>query len=205
MNYLAHLHIADHTKTSFSGNFLGDFVKGNPDGKYPDEVVKGIRLHRHIDSFVDKHPQVLAAKLLFPKALRRYAPIALDMFWDHFLALHWKQFHHLALHDFCLLAEQTIEKETANKQVVLPERFERVNGWVWQDKWLESYQTIDNISYALKRMAMRSERMAPLGDTGKVLSEHYEQLSVIFFALYKEVLQESMNYQKLFNIKKETK
>lgn len=33
MNYLAHLHIADHTNTSFTGNFLGDFVKGDPEQK----------------------------------------------------------------------------------------------------------------------------------------------------------------------------
>jgi len=204
MNYLAHLHIADYTKTSFSGNFLGDFVKGTPEGKYPDEIVKGIRLHRHIDSFVDKHPQVLAAKQLFPKNLRRYAPIALDMFWDHFLALHWKQFHHLTLPEFCLLAEQTIEKETADKQVILPERFIKVNAWVWEDKWLESYQKVDNINYALKRMAMRSERMAPLGETGEILRESYVQLSELFFTLYEDVLKESINHYILLNTKKET-
>ena len=204
MNYLAHLHIADHTNTSFSGNFLGDFVKGNPDGKFPTEIVKGIRLHRHIDSFVDKHDQVLAAKLLFPKSLRRYAPIALDMFWDHFLALHWKQFHCLTLSDFCLLAERNIEKETSNKQVVLPERFEKVNGWVWQDRWLESYQKPENIDYALKRMSMRSERMAPLGDTGEVLTKYYEQLLDVFFVLYEDVLKESVSNQLLLNARKET-
>ena len=204
MNYLAHLHIANHTNTSFSGNFLGDFVKGNPDDKYPVEIVMGIRLHRHIDSFVDKHPQVLAAKLLFPKPLRRYAPIALDMFWDHFLSLHWTQFHDLSLNKFCLLAEQKIEKETKNKLLVLPERFVRVNAWVWQDKWLESYQKLDNISYALKRMATRSERMAPLGDTGKVLSEHYEQLNDIFFVLYNDVLKESVKATAVIRSKKET-
>lgn len=204
MNYLAHLHIADHTNTSFSGNFLGDFVKGNPDGKFPTEIVKGIRLHRHIDSFVDKHHQVLTAKLLFPKSLRRYAPIALDMFWDHFLALHWKQFHRLTLSDFCLLAERNIKKETSHKQVVLPEQFEKVNGWVWQDRWLESYQKSENIDYALKRMSMRSERMAPLGDTGEVLTKHYEQLLNVFFVLYEDVLKESVSNQLLLNARKET-
>ena len=203
MNYLAHLHIADQTKTSFSGNFLGDFVKGDPDGKYPREIVEGIRLHRHIDGFVDKHPQVLDAKTLFPKSLRRYAPIALDMFWDHFLALHWQQFHSLTLSEFCLMAEQKIEQETKHKQIILPERFERVNAWVWQDKWLESYQKLDNINYALKRMAMRSERMTPLGETGKVLSEHYQELSTVFFTLYEDVLNESRRVLAS-NEKKET-
>lgn len=191
MNYLAHLHIAASTKTSFSGNFLGDFVKGNPEGKFPEEIVHGIRLHRYVDSFTDKHPDVLEAKLLFPKALRRYAPIALDMFWDHCLALNWPTFHHLTLPQFCQLAEQNIANETQPKSVILPQRFERVNGWVWQDKWLESYQKMANIEYALQRMSTRSERMAPLAETGKVLNENYTQLSLVFFVLYKDVLKAS--------------
>ena len=194
MNYLAHLHIAASTNTSFSGNFLGDFVKGNPDGQFPKEIVQGIRLHRYVDSFTDKHPQVLAAKLLFPKALRRYAPIALDMFWDHFLALHWTTFHDLTLAEFCQLAEQKIINETQASDVTLPERFERINGWVWQDKWLESYQKIENIEYALKRMATRSERMAPLAETGKVLRENYADLNIVFFALYEDVLKASQEF-----------
>ncbi|MBB1273327.1 ACP phosphodiesterase [Psychromonas sp. SR45-3] len=191
MNYLAHLHIAEVTNTSFSGNFLGDFVKGNPEGLFPKEIVEGIRLHRYVDSFTDKHTQVLAAKLLFPQSLRRYAPIALDMFWDHFLARYWSTFHALSLAEFCQLAEQNIIKETNIKDVSLPERFCRVNHWVWQDKWLESYQKISNIDYALQRMATRSERMAPLAETGKILNEHYNQLSDIFFELYAHVLQAS--------------
>ncbi|TEW53955.1 DUF479 domain-containing protein [Psychromonas sp. RZ22] len=200
MNYLAHLHVADHTDTSFSGNFLGDFVKGDPDKQFPAEIVQGIRLHRYVDSFTDKHPQVLSAKLLFPKVLRRYAPIALDMFWDHCLALHWNKFHHLSLADFCQLSEQKIILETQSEQVHLPERFTRINTWVWQDKWLESYQGMDNIEYALKRMATRSERMAPLAETGKILSENYTHLSDLFFELYAHVLRVSeafvLEYEK---------
>jgi len=188
MNYLAHLHIADHTQTSFSGNFLGDFVKGDPDTQFPAEIVEGIRLHRYVDSFTDKHQQVLKAKLLFPKALRRYAPIALDMFWDHCLALHWLKFHSLTLSQFCRLAEQNICNETSDSKIVLPERFVQVNGWVWQDRWLESYQKIENIKYALQRMANRSERMAPLAETGVVLIEHYQSLTEVFEGLYKDLL-----------------
>ncbi|MDA7746416.1 ACP phosphodiesterase, partial [Psychromonas sp.] len=187
MNYLAHLHLASHTNTSFSGNFLGDFVKGDPDGKFPADIVKGIRLHRYVDSFTDKHPQALAAKSLFPQSLRRYAPIALDMFWDHFLASHWTKFHHLALTDFCQFAEQKIVLETAADNILLPERFQRVNTWVWQDRWLESYQRVDNIEYALKRMATRSERMAPLAKTGRVLREQYDLLEGHFFELYRDL------------------
>jgi len=204
MNYLAHLHIADHTHTSFSGNFLGDFVKGDPDGQFPPNIVQGIRLHRHVDSFVDRNAHVLAAKACFPQPLRRYAPIALDMFWDHFLAVHWQQFHSLSLSEFCVMAEQKIQAETADQQIILPARFQRVNGWVWQDKWLESYQRVDNIQYALTRMATRSERMAPLAQTGQVLTQHYQAFNDIFPVLYNEVLQEVEAFLAAVNNKKET-
>lgn len=194
MNYLAHLHIAAHTKTSFSGNFLGDFVKGDPSTQFPIEIAEGIRLHRYVDSFTDKHPRVLAAKRLFPISLRRYAPIALDMFWDHCLARYWSQFYSSSLSDFCQFVELEIAQETLSDAIILPPRFQRVCTWVWQDKWLESYQKIDNISYALQRMATRSERMAPLAETAAVLIEHYEVLSGVFLALYPDILKASKSH-----------
>lgn len=191
MNYLAHLHLAAKTHTSFSGNFLGDFVKGNPDGLYSKQIVEGIRLHRYVDGFTDKHPRVLAAKLLFPKPLRRYAPIALDMFWDHCLASKWPAYHTQSLSRFCLFAEQKIADEMKSEPADLPERFLRVNGWVWEDKWLESYQKMDNISYALQRMSTRSDRMSPLAETSQVLIDNYAELTQIFDLLYKDVLKAS--------------
>jgi acyl carrier protein phosphodiesterase len=191
LNYLAHLHLAAKTQTSFSGNFLGDFVKGNPDGLYSEQIVEGIRLHRYVDGFTDKHPLVLAAKLLFPAVLRRYAPIALDMFWDHCLASQWSAYHSLPLSRFCLCVEQKITDEIRLESADLPERFLRVNGWVWEDKWLESYQKMDNIGYALQRMSTRSERMSPLADTTQVLIDNYVELTKVFDVLYDDVLNAS--------------
>ncbi|WP_413691612.1 ACP phosphodiesterase [Psychromonas sp. KJ10-2] len=194
MNYLAHLHIAEVTNTSFTGNFLGDFVKGNPDTQFPATIVEGIRLHRFVDSFTDKHTQVLAAKKLFPTHLRRYAPIALDMFWDHCLAANWSDFQALSLREFCCLAERQIEQETLAENVQLPERFMRINGLVWRDKWIESYQKISNIEYALQRMSSHSPRMAPLAETGEVLVEHYQDFAAIFTELYADVLVASKQF-----------
>lgn len=155
-----------------------------------------------MDSFTDKHELVLKAKLLFPKALRRYAPIALDMFWDHCLASYWCHFHHLTLSDFCQAAELKIADETNVDSIFLPERFTRVNGWVWKDKWLESYQKIDNINYALQRMSTRSLRMAPLAETGAVLIEHYALLVSFFEPLYKAVLVATNNFVLKYKNKK---
>ena len=45
---------------------IGDHVKGKLAlNNYPDEVRKGIMLHRKIDMFTDDHPASQRAKLLF--------------------------------------------------------------------------------------------------------------------------------------------
>ncbi|MFT6927925.1 MAG: acyl carrier protein phosphodiesterase [Psychromonas sp.] len=194
MNFLAHLHIAEHTETSFVGNFLGDFVKGNPIGQFDVDIVQGIRLHRFVDSYTDQHQLVKLAKPLFAADLRRYAPIALDMFWDHFLAKHWSQFHDLSLGDFCRQAQLQIELESSREINAFPEHFKKISTLVWQERWLESYQKIENIQYALARMSLRSVRMAPLALTGETLVKHYQRLSEIFFELYADLLDKTAAY-----------
>jgi acyl carrier protein phosphodiesterase len=194
MNFLAHLHIAEHTGTSFVGNFLGDFVKGNPSGQFNVDIVQGIRLHRFVDSYTDRHQLIKLAKPLFAKELRRYAPIALDMFWDHFLAKHWSQFHHLSLGGFCQQAQLQIELESAREINTFPESFKKTSTLLWQQRWLESYQKVDNIEYALERMSLRSVRMAPLALTGETLGKHYAALSEIFFELYSDLLDKTAGY-----------
>jgi len=197
MNYLAHLHIAEHTQTSLLGNFLGDFVKGNPDGLFNKAVVKGIRLHRFVDSYTDNHPLIKLSKPLFPKELRRFSPISLDMFWDHCLAKHWLMFHDDSLAQFTLQAQATVIIE--KRELLLPERFEHVSELVWKGRWFEHYANIGNIEFALQRIASRRPKMKPLGDTFNTLEHHYEQLTETFFRLYPNVLEVTIK-----EIKKET-
>jgi len=199
MNFLAHLHIAEHTKTSLLGNFLGDFIKGNPQERFAHEVVQGIRLHRFVDSYTDSHSLVKLSKPMFNKDLRRFSPIALDMFWDHCLAKHWSLFHHSSLTDFSLQAQFTIQKEIQQLSQPLPVEFIKVSESLWEGKWFEHYTKIENIDFALRRIALRRPRMAPLADTFSTLSSHYDQLSEMFFELYPDILLASTEA-----IKKET-
>ncbi len=194
MNFLAHLHIAQHNRSNLLGNLLGDFVKGNPHGQYNAEIVQGIRLHRFVDSYTDQHELVKLVKPLFSREQRRYAPITLDMFWDHCLAKHWQQFHDLTLAHFCRQAELQIQSESAREVNSLPPRFTKVSAMIWQQKWLESYAEIDNICYGLERMALRSERMAPLAFTGETLILHYDSFAEIFFQLYPDILDKTAGY-----------
>lgn len=61
MNYLAHLHLGGPAPQQLLGSLYGDFVKGSLEGRFPPALEAAIRLHRHIDSYTDRHPLVLAA------------------------------------------------------------------------------------------------------------------------------------------------
>lgn len=84
MNFLAHLHLAALADSSLLGNLLADFVRGNPQGEYPPEIVAGIMMHRRVDVMTDTLPLVKEARTYFSADYRRVSPITLDVLWDHF-------------------------------------------------------------------------------------------------------------------------
>ena len=80
MNYLAHLHIAKQTNTSYIGNLLGDFVKGGIQYlDFEQEIKRGIALHRAVDVYTDQHSFVSDLKRSLGSH-RRYGGIVLDVF-----------------------------------------------------------------------------------------------------------------------------
>lgn len=191
MNYLAHLHIADHCQSSPLGNLLGDFVKGDPQRQFPKPVADGIQLHRFVDSFTDGHYAVLDCKSLFPQGVRRFSGIALDMFWDHCLSKRWGEFHHDELPLFCLNAQQRV---IAQSRFPLPERFVQMSSAMWQGQWLESYQHLDNIEFALSRMSQRRPTMNVLVECFPYLEANYHQLNEVFSTFYPEILTASKRF-----------
>ncbi|MDN3611709.1 ACP phosphodiesterase [Vibrio ostreicida] len=191
MNYLAHLHIADHCQSSLLGNLLGDFVKGSPEAQFEPNLSQGIRLHRFVDSFTDQHQGVSMAKALFPNGVRRFSGIGLDMFWDHCLAKHWGKYHPESLVSFCAEAEVIVSRDSPQS---LPSHFVRTAHAMWQGKWLQSYQDLDNIGLALQRMSMRSPKMARLADCFPFLEQHYLTLNEVFSEFYPEILTASKRF-----------
>ena len=65
MNYLAHFHLSHGNDDWMTGALLGDFVKGPLKGERSKALEQGILLHRKIDAFTDRHPQLNATQQLF--------------------------------------------------------------------------------------------------------------------------------------------
>ena len=87
MNFLAHACLAQGGSDAFLfGNLIADGVKGSDLSDWSDAIANGIRHHRRVDATIDTHPEVLAARARAPHGGRRFAGIALDMMWDHFIS-----------------------------------------------------------------------------------------------------------------------
>lgn len=89
MNFLAHCLLARPGAGSVAGGVLGDFVKGSIPESLPGDLAAGVRLHRRIDSFSNRLPEMKVSVARFDPALRRAAPVLLDILADHCLTLTW--------------------------------------------------------------------------------------------------------------------
>ena len=92
MNFLAHCLLASPGDGWLAGGVLGDFVKGWIPEQMPAELRAGIWLHRRIDSFSNRLPLLADSVARFHPALRRPAPVLLDILADHCLALDWPRY-----------------------------------------------------------------------------------------------------------------
>ncbi len=186
MNFLAHLHLADLADSSLLGNLMADFVRGAPEGLYPQPVIEGIRLHRRVDVFTDSLPEVKTACTWFRPETRRVAPISLDVMWDHFLSRHWATFSpDLALPTFIARAQAEITPTLAET----PAHFIHLNDYLWSERWMERYSDMAFIASVLNGMANRRPRLAALRDSWQDLDAHYDALETLFWQFYPTMMQ----------------
>jgi acyl carrier protein phosphodiesterase len=167
MNYLAHIYLSGNEEPVVVGNFIGDFVKGNQVSAYPEQVQRGIKLHRLIDEFTDHHPKVLEDIRLIKPQLGRYTPIAIDIFYDHLLAKHWQNYSSEPLLDFTQSAYKTI----ANHNPLLPERCKHMFTYMKRDNWLYNYQFQEGIGRALFGLSKRTNYISNLDQALPILLE----------------------------------
>lgn len=93
MNYLGHIYFSFDDLDMMYANLNGEYIKGSNYSNLPPKIRKGIQLHRFIDTVIDTYPPVLALKQDLYADLPKVSGLAIDLFFDHLLAKHWKRYH----------------------------------------------------------------------------------------------------------------
>lgn len=197
MNYLAHVYLSGECNEIKIGNFIGDYVKGKSYMQYPDQIRKGILIHRDIDSFTDKHLIVHRTKSHLNPKYHKYSGIIVDIFYDHFLATHWEEYCTEPLKGFVYRFYENLVSHFR----ILPKRVKQFLPIFILNNWLESYLTIEGIGIVLNRMSKRTS----LPDYTKFaideLSRNYDLFNADFHE-YFPILTEYIEKKHDFEISK---
>lgn len=164
---------------------LGDFVKGPlKHNSWPKLVVQGLRHHRAIDAYVDRHPISQHRLKQMPKAFRRWAPILFDLANDHFLAIHWSRYQDQVLAYFC---DQVYLRLTQH-QLNLPKPAQATFKRLQTNNGLAHYHRLETVDMLLQRLAQRSDKHQSLLLGQQVFRDNYQALEQDFFALFEQMI-----------------
>lgn len=176
MNYLAHLYLSGDDNEIKIGNFIADHVKGKNVLRYSEGIQEGIRLHRLIDEYTDSHPLVRQGIKRIRERHGRYAGVAIDMYYDHFLAANWDKFSSVKLVDFTtdsyLLLLRNFFKLPGRTKFLLP--------FIVKKDWLASYGDLNFLERAFNGLSRRTPYKSSLHLAVEDLIWHYQDFKMEF-------------------------
>jgi len=191
MNFLAHLYLSGNEPDIQLGNFIGDFVKGrNLSEQFGPGIAKGIELHRAIDEFTDKHPVVKLSKDRLRPKYRHYAPVIVDIFYDHYLAKNWDRFHSTFLPDYA----EDVYTMVMSRESVLPEKVKWMMPYMIKGNWLANYARIEGIGRVLNGMSRRTPYDSKMHEAVDDLKTSYPYFEKEFFEFFPLLAQFSENF-----------
>jgi acyl carrier protein phosphodiesterase len=182
MNFLAHLHLADNSKTNLAANLAGDFAKGNITD-HPKALQQGIWLHRQIDSLTDNHELTKELRGIFPASLQRVAPILIDLSFDHILAKYWDEYHNQSLVEFAHRAYMDLENTPE-----LPEKLSQIIPNMKQDNWLLAYESRSGLNQAIEAVAKRVSKPELFNGAVKTVENMDIDIEIAFRTFYPQLM-----------------
>ncbi len=181
MNYLGHAWLSFGDPLVLAGNMIGDHVKGKKGLElYPERLALGIMTHRKIDDFVDRHPAVQRAKLLFRPEFGLYSGALMDVILDHFLAND----------PACFASRSDLESFSGRTYAQLsalrlhfPSTFaDYFEAMVRQD-WLSGYRRLDGVKRALRGLEYRAKHIPDTRGAFPIFISRYHELNQAYMEL----------------------
>ena len=185
MNFLAHIYLSGNNDLLKIGNFMADSIRGHHYLDYPDDIRKGILLHRYIDTFTDAHPIYRKSKHRLHEKYGHYSGVIMDIVYDHYLAKNWSKYSDEKLEDYA----DNFYKLLQNNYGLLTEKIQKMMPSMIARNWLVSYASLDGLEMILFQMDYRTKHRVHMQEAIVEVKQFYTEFEEEF-TLYFEELQQ---------------
>jgi acyl carrier protein phosphodiesterase len=192
LNFLAHALLAGDQPALIVGGVIGDWIKGPLPGPLPDDLARGVALHRAIDSFAESQPAFRRSRSRISAERRRYAGVLVDVIYDHLLARDWAALHHRPLDEYCAGVYGLIRARLND----LPAHSHPALAMMANEDWLTSYARIDGIADVLARMSRRARQPNPLANGEREFLADVDGYTGDFYAWLDDTKAYAQNWQQ---------
>lgn len=184
MNFLAHVYLSGSDELLQIGNFIGDAVKGKQHENYHPTIQKGILLHRAIDSYTDEHPVHALSRKRLRENFGKYSGVITDIYYDHFLAAKWLDFHDEELGSYT----QSFYERLRSYLPDLPVRIQRMYPYMVRADWLGNYGKFERLQEVMNGMDSRTGNKSGMRYSVDYLQDNYAFFEEDFDAFFPELI-----------------
>ncbi|KAF2515717.1 acyl carrier protein phosphodiesterase [Flavobacterium foetidum] len=189
MNFLAHIYLSGDNDLIKIGNFMADGIRGKQFEHFPEDVQKGILLHRFIDTYTDSHDIFRQSTKRLHEKYHHYSGVIVDIVYDHFLAKNWSIYSDEKLEDFISRFYNSLHQNYD----ILTEKTQGLMPYMIERNWLLSYRTVEGIHQILTQMDRRSKNTSRMQFAVAELKEYYTEFEQEFTLFFEEIRKQAQN------------
>ncbi len=171
---------------------MGDFVKGNQFKDHPKRIADGIILHREIDRYTDNHKIVAQSKDKLREKYRHYSGVIVDMYYDHFLARNFSDYHDEPLQAFTERHFDGLNNYIEH----MPPKAQHMLPYMVKGNWLLGYARMEGIQRALAGMSRRTKFDSKMDESIQDLTQNYSAFEAEFRAFFPQVIAHVSDFRQ---------
>ena len=169
---------------------MADLLTSKEVKQLPDQFQMGVELHRSIDHFTDEHSIFRKHVTVLRKRHRKYAPVVLDILYDHLLANNWNLYSSVRLEDFSQSVYNLLERNNR----YYPEKAAMIIKNMIRDDFLVQYRSEEGLLRAFGFMDRRTKFPSNFIGAIEDLNEHHDTFNQDFNVFFPELIAHAIEY-----------
>ncbi|MEY3368135.1 MAG: hypothetical protein RI973_1290 [Bacteroidota bacterium] len=175
-----------------AGNFLADYLVNKEVLLLPEEVQRGVALHRIIDQFTDQHECIRSSNRLLMPVHGKYAPVIMDVLMDYLLLKNWNQYSRTPILEFTAMIYEALMMYHS----IMPDFLRERLPLMIRENWLVHYGTEEGLEFTFSRMKLRSSQPWKFDHALKSLEAHFEDLDAAFNLFFPEMSEVATSWRR---------